>query len=259
VSTGTEPITVRFGRRSTRGLLLGFSTPRVGVIAAAAAVAIAGLVAGDARGFLLAAVVWAPLLATAFVRVAGRPVIEWAPTAVQFGGRHTGGQTEYRAAVTRPRPAGTLALSGDGAALRFHVDHASGVAMIHDPHLRTLTAVLTVSHPAFVLLDRDDRAQRVSRWGRVLAGLAQSGTLAALQIVEATVPDPGDGLVDWFQQHGLSEAGWAADQYAGLLNQARLGSSTHRTTVSIALDLRAAARAVKSAGGGMAGAAAVLR
>jgi hypothetical protein len=259
MSTGTEPATVRFGRRSTRGLLLGFSTPRVVVIGAAAAVAIAGLVAAAGRGFVVSAVLWGPLLATAFVRVAGRPAIEWAPTAVQFWGRRQTGQTEYRATITRPRPAGTLALGGDGAALRFHIDELSGAALIHDPHRRTLTAVLSVSHPAFVLLDRDDRAQRVSRWGRVLASLAQSGTLAALQVAEATVPDPGDGLVEWFAAQGRSRDGWAAEQYGALLDQARLGSSTHRTTVSIALNLRAAARAVKAAGGGLAGGAAVLR
>jgi hypothetical protein len=258
VSTSTEPATVRFGRRSTRGLLLGFSTPRVVVIGVSAAVAIAGLVAAAGRGFVITAVVWLPLLATAFVRVAGRPAVEWAPTAVHFWGRRQSGQTEYRARVARPRPAGTLALGGDGAALRFHIDQASGAAMVHDPHRRTLTAVLSVSHPAFVLLDRDDRAQRVSRWGRVLAGLAQSGTLAALQVTEATVPDPGEGLIEWFAGQGAGEAGWAGEQYAALLDQARLGSSTHRTTVSIALNLRAAGRAVKAAGGGLAGAAAVL-
>jgi hypothetical protein len=259
VSTTTEQATVRFGRRSTRGLLLGFSTPRVIVIGGAAAVAIAGLVAAAGRGFVISAVVWGPLLATAFVRVAGRPAVEWAPTAIQFRGRRQSGQTEYRAAITRPRPAGTLALGGDGAALRFHIDDASGAALIHDPYRRTLTAVLSVSHPAFVLLDRDDRAQRVSRWGRVLASLAQSGTLAALQVTEATVPDPGDGLVEWFTSQGSGQEGWAAEQYAALLDQARLGSSTHRTTVSIALNLRAAARPIKAAGGGISGAATVLR
>jgi hypothetical protein len=259
VSTTPEPVTVRFGRRSSRGLLLGFATSRVAVIAAAGAIAIGGLIAGDGRGFLLSALLWAPLLATAFVRVAGRPAIEWAPTAVQFWGRGNTGQTEYRAPICRPRPAGTLALSGDGAALRFHIDHPSGAAMVHDPHRRTLTAVLSVSHPAFVLLDRDDQIQRVSRWGRVLAGLAQSGTLAALQITEATVPDPGHGLVDWFESHRGGQEGWANEQYAALLEQARLGSSTHRTTVSIALNLRSAARAVKAAGGGVPGAAEVLR
>jgi hypothetical protein len=229
------------------------------VIGVAAAAAIVGLVGEAGRGFVISAVLWAPLLATAFVRVAGRPAVEWAPTAVQFWGRRQTGQTEYRATITQPRPAGTLALGGDGAALRFHVDHPSGATMIHDPHRRTLTAVLSVSHPAFVLLDRDDRGQRVSRWGRVLAGLAQSGTLAALQIIEATVPDPGDGLVEWFASQGDGSAGWAAEQYAVLLEQSRLGSSTHRTTVSIALNLRAATRAVKAAGGGLAGASAVLR
>ena len=229
------------------------------VVGVASAVAIAGLVAGQGRGFVLAAVVWLPLLAAAFVRVGGRPAVEWAPTAVQYWGRRQTGQADYRAAITRPRPSGSLALGGDGAASRFYIDEASGAAMIHDPHRRTLTAVLAVSHPAFVLLDRDDRALRVSRWGRVLAGLAQSGTLAALQVTEATVPDPGDGLVEWYAGRGSGPGGWAAEQYAALLDQARLGSSTHRTTVSIALDLRAAARAVKAAGGGLGGAVAVLR
>jgi hypothetical protein len=73
------------------------------------------------------------------------------------------------------------------------------------------------------------------------------------------VPDPGNGLVEWFEAHGVAGESWAADQYAALLDQARLGSSTHRTTVSIALDLRAAGRAVKAAGGGVGGAATVLR
>jgi hypothetical protein len=224
----------------------------------AAAIAVAGLVAANGAGFVLSAVLWGPLVASAFVRVGGRPVIEWAPTAAQFGGRRTTGQTEYRSSVTRPRPAGTLALGGDAASLRFYLDPDTGAAMIHDPHRQSLTAVLSVSHPAFVLLDRDDRAQRVSRWGRVLAGLAQSGTLAAIQVLEATVPDRGDGVAEWYQSNGSDAGGWAHQQYASLLDQARLGSSTHRTTVSVALDLRRAARAVKAAGGGLSGGAVVL-
>lgn len=258
MTTRSDP-TVRFGRRSSRGLLLGFSTPRVLVIAVAAAAAVAGLVAAQARGFVFSSLVWGPLLVSAFMRVGGRPAVEWAPTAVQFWGRRQTGQLDHRATITRSRPAGTLALGGDGASLRFHIDQPTGAAMVHDPHRQTLTAVLSVSHPAFVLLDRDDRAQRVSRWGRVLAGLAQSGTLAALQVMEATVPDPGDGLVEWFASEGQRSQGWAAEQYRALLDQARLGSSTHRTTVSIALNLKAAARAVKTTGGGLTGAAAVLR
>ena len=254
-----QPVTVRFGRRSSRGLLLGFSTPRVVVIAAAAAIAVAGLMVANALGLLMSAMVWVPLGATAFVRVGGRPLAEWVPTVTQWWGRRASGQDRYQAPVHRTRPAGSLGLGGDAACLRFHIDPLTGAAMVHDPHRRTVTAVVSVSHPAFVLLDRDDREQRISRWGRVLAGLAQSGSLAALQVLEATVPDPGDGLCEWFQSNGSPGHPWAAEQYAQLLDQARLGSSTHRTTVSISLDMRAAGRAIKVAGGGITGAAEVLR
>jgi hypothetical protein len=229
------------------------------VLAIAAGVAIIGLVAGNAAGFAVTAVVWGPLTASAFVRVGGRPLIEWALTGGQFAGRKASGQSEYRAEVVRPRPSGSLGLGGDAVSLRFHIDPATDAAMVHDPHRRSLTAVLAVSHPSFVLLDRDDREQRVSRWGRVLAGLAQSGTLASLQVLEATVPDSGDGLVEWYQARRATSNGWADAQYRELLEQARLGTSTHRTTISIALDMRAASRAIKAAGGGIAGATAVLR
>jgi hypothetical protein len=253
-------VQVRFGRRSTRGLILGFSAPRVLAMAIAGVVAVGGMVADNGVGLILSAVVWAPVAATAFVRVGGRPAVEWASTAVGFGTRKGVRQDQYRATLPmRPRPAGTLALPGDAAALRLHHDEPSGAVMIHDPHRQTLTAAVAVSHPAFVLLDHDDRAQRVSRWGRVYASLAQSGTCSALQILEAAVPDPATGQVDWYRCHGRHDGGWADQQYQTLLDQVRLAAGTHRTTISLALDLRAAARAIKAAGRGVAGAAEVLR
>jgi hypothetical protein len=253
-------VSARFPKRSARGLLLGFSAPRVAAIALAAAVAVTALATANMVGLLVSAIMWAPLAATAFVRVGGRPPAEWAATAVHYGGRRLSGQTEYRSRLpVRSRPAGTLALPGDAASLRFHCDIDSGAVMVHDPHRHTLAAVMSVSHPAFVLLDRDDQAQRVSRWGRLYAGLAQTMNPASFQVLEAVVPDPGDGLVDWYRAHQAADAGWADRQYTGLLDQARLGSSTHRTTISVALDLKAAGRTVKAAGGGIPGAAAVLR
>jgi len=131
--------------------------------------------------------------------------------------------------------------------------------MIHDPHRQTLTAIVAVSHPAFVLLDTDDRTQRVSRWGRVYASLAQSGTCAAIQILEAAVPDPATAQVEWYESHGRHAGGWPDRQYRTLLDQVRLDAGTHRTTISLALDMRAASGAIKAAGRGVAGAAEVLR
>jgi hypothetical protein len=131
--------------------------------------------------------------------------------------------------------------------------------MIEDPHRRTLTAVLALSHPSFALLDRDDQESRVARWGRLQAHLAHSGTIASLQVLEAVVPDRGDSLLDWYRAFGVRDGGWADRQYAALLEQTRLGSSTHRTTLSLTLDMRAATAQVKAAGGGITAAMGVLR
>ena len=253
------PMSVRFARRSTRGLLLGFSTPRVAVLGCAAAIAVAALFIGGSDAFVLSALIWLPLTASAVVRIAGRPAVEWAGTAAHFGARRAAGQVEFRTRAEKPRPAGTLALPGDAASMRLHVDESSGAAMVHDPHRHTLSAVLSVSHPAFALLDDTDRSLRVNRWGRVIAQLAQSGTCAALQVLEATIPDPARSQSDWWERNGHNDGEWAASQYEELLSQVRLDSFTHRTTISLSIDLRAAARAIKAAGRGIRGAAEVLR
>ena len=240
-------------------MLLGLSAPRVGALAAAALVALCGLLVFGAPGLVLI-VIWLPVALSAFIRVGTQPVVEWFPTWIQFRARRRSGQTEYRTRLAfQARPSGVMALAGDAASLRFHVDADTGAAMIEDPHRHTLTAVLAVSHPAFVLLDPSDQDSRVSRWGRVQAHLANSGTVATLQILEALVPDRGDSLQDYYAGYGTHDGGWADQQYAVLLEQTRLGSSTHRTTISLSLDMKAAAPAIKAAGGGTGGAVAVLR
>ena len=57
----------------------------------------------------------------------------------------------------------------------------------------------------------------------------------------------------------MRDGGFAATTYQALLDQVSLGSSTHRSTIALTLDLRGAARAVRAAGRGLRGGAAVLR
>jgi hypothetical protein len=250
---------VRFGRRQTRGLLLGLSTIRVIAAALAGALLIAGLVAGGGVGLIASAVLWAPILVATFARWRGRPAVEWAPVVAHWSARAVNRQLTFRTRASKPRAAGTMALPGDAAALRFYVDAETDVCMIHDPHRQTLSAVLRVSHPSYVLLSPDAQRSRVGAWGRVLAGLAQSGTCAAVQVMESTIPDTGQGAVDWWGSHRGPDVAWASTQYEFLLDQSAHGASTHRTTITLSLDMRAAARAIRSAGRGMAGAASVLR
>ena len=255
-SSGPRP--VRFTRRSTRGLILGFSTARCVALAVAIPIFVAGFAQNGFTGVALTSPGWGPLVASAFLRWKGRPIVEWLPVLSHWTVRSATGQTEYRARVSAPRPDGTLALPGDAAPLRVYVDE-SGVAMIHAPHRQTLSASVRVTHPAYVLLGPDDKRRRVSQWGWLLAGLSRTGTCAAIQVLEQTVPDPGIGIVGWYDKHGTHRDDWANREYQTLLAESARGTSTHRTTVTLSLDMRRAAGEIRARGRGVAAAAAVLR
>lgn len=257
-SQATEPL-VRFGRRQSRGVLLGFTGPRLLAMSVAVAVLVLAMFTLGAIGLAVTSPVCIGLLALAFVRWNGFPVADSIPVAAHWGARQAAGQVQYRAQVTTPRPAGTLALPGDAAALRFHVHDASGAVMVHDPHRRTLSAVLRVSHPAYVLLSADDQARRVAAWSRVLASLAATGSCAGVQILETTVPDPGNGVLDWYSNNGVHDGSWAAQQYQELVQTAAPRSYVHRTLITLSLDMRKATRQIREVGRGIGAAAEVLR
>lgn len=257
--TGT-PRTVRFARRPRRGLLLGLSAPRVACLAVAVGVLIPAMFTAGALGGALTFPVWGGLCALAFIRVGGRVAVEAAPTAAHYLLRRVSGQSRYRVRPGKPRPAGTLALPGDGAALRFLVDDHGGPAILHDPHAQTLTVVGVVSHPAFVLLSADEQARRVHAWGRGLAAVAASGTGTRLQVLELTLPDSGRGITGWWDSHRASaDSTLAADAYEELMRTRVVGSASHRTLIALSLDLRKSRTWIRQTGRGLRGAVAFLR
>jgi hypothetical protein len=257
-STNTAA-TTRFGARQRKGMLLGFTGPRLACIGVAVLVETISLFLAGLTGAVLTAPFVVAVLASAFVQVGGRSAIEWAPVAGHWTVRRARRQDIYGVRPTRPRPAGTLALPGDAAALRVHTDTETGAAMVHDPHRHTLTVTCLVTHPAFVLLGDEDQQRRVNGWGRALALLARSGHTAAVQVLEATIPDSGTAVRDWWTAQGVHEDSWPTRTYAEFVATAAPTSARHRTTVSISLDMHKAHRAITQAGRGLAGAAAVLR
>lgn len=247
---------VKFSRLSRRGVLLGLSGLQLTMAGAAAATLVLGLYAG---AVVLALPVIAVCAALAFVSVGGRKLIEWAPIAARWLWRSGGGQLTYRRRVVKPRPAGTLALPGDAARLRQWLDPETGAVMVHDPHAATLTAIVGVSHPAFVLLDPAEQERRVVSWGRVLATACRSGRITSVQVMERTLLDSGKGLSQWWDSHGTHDQSWTSTTYAELIERAGPAGERHASTISISLDMKIANRAIRAAGGGMRGAATVLR
>jgi hypothetical protein len=250
---------VQFSRLARRGVMLGLSLPQLVVLAVAVLTIVAALYTGGGMGLAWTSPVWGTAALLAVIPAGGRKLIEWAPILARWVGRTYLGQLIHHRRIIRARPAGTLALPGDAASLREWEDPETGAAMIHDPHAQTLTAILGVSHPAFVLLDPGEQQRRVSGWGRVLAAACRSGRIARIQVSERTLPDSGTGLAEWWRQHGTDDGSWAATTYAELIDRAGPAGERHATTISLALDMRAAARQIRTSGGGMRGAAAVLR
>ncbi|XSS43077.1 SCO6880 family protein [Propionibacteriaceae bacterium Y1685] len=250
---------VKFSRLTRRGVLLGLSLPQLVTLAVGILSFVGALYAGG--GILLAytAPIWALSVALTWIPIAGRPLVEWLPVGCWWIWRTTIGQLIYRRKVVAPRPVGTLALPGDMARLREFTDPETEAGMIHDPHAGTLTVVCEVTHPAFVLLDPGEQERRVTSWGRVLATVCRSGRIATLQILERTLPDSGTGLAEWWAAHGTHDDSWASTTYGELIDRAGPAGERHATTLSLSLDMRAAGRQIRTAGGGMRGAAAVLR
>ena len=257
MTTGLAP--VKFSRLSRRGVLLGLSTSQLATVGFAVVTLVIALYAGGTAALAIAVPIIGTCTTLSFLKVGGRPVVTWLPIGTVWLRRSMTEQLDYRRNVTHPRQAGTLALPGDTARLQQWEDTETGAVMLHDPHAATLTAIVAVTHPAFVLLDPAEQQRRVTAWGRVLATACRSGRLATIQVTERTVPDSGKSLTEWWQTHGTQGETWAGRTYAELIDRAGPTSERHATTISVALDMRAASRAIRAAGGGRKGAVAVLR
>lgn len=250
---------VKFSRLTRRGVLLGLSGSQLVLVGIGALVLVFALYFGGGTSLLYVVPILLLCAAVAFVSVGGRKIVEWLPIVCLWLWRSTGGQLLFRRRIVKPRPAGTLALPGDAARLRQWLDPDSGAVMVHDPHSATLTAIVGVTHPAFILLDPIEQQRRVTSWGRVLATACRSGRIASVQVMERTLPDSGKGLAQWWSQHGYHDDSWTATTYGELIDRAGPAGERHASTVSISLDMKAAGRAIRAAGGGNRGAAAVLR
>jgi hypothetical protein len=251
--------TVRFGRRSSRGVILGLSASRLAAIGVAVCTLVPAVYLAGISGVIWSSPVWLLAVASAFITVADRRLVEWLPVFGHWLVRTALHQNVYGVRVLRPRPAGTLALPGDAACLRLHQDLETGAAMVHDPHANTLTAVAKLRHPSFMLLSPAEQDRRVAGLARVYATACASGRISRVQILERALPDSGRGVRRHWEAQGRLRSAWAAEQYQRLVEAAGPTTERHETTISISLDLARAKRDVRAQGGGMRGGAVVLR
>ncbi len=250
---------VQFGRRPQRGLLLGLGAPQLIYVGLSLLVLVPSLYVGRIQLALITAVVWVPPLVLAFVSVKGRKLVEWLPVVASFQRRRRARQASFRKQHTKPRPDGTLALPGSAARLRRFVHAATGSVMVHDPHAKTVSATLRVIPGAWTLAEPAEQDRRADAWGAILSEFctADSG-IARIQVLERTLPESGVAAEAYWRKRGRDDDSWEVASYRELLAAATPASERHETTITLVLDMRTATRAIKDAGGGVAGAAEVL-
>ena len=217
----------------------------------------------------VAVVVAATLLtvgtAAAFATINGRPIDDWIPAAARWAttvglqrrnwrspappaGRRTDGNG-------RPVPPPTLAhwklikATISGAPMGIMANHRT----------KTWVAVLKVSGQSFMLLDKAAKTRRLAAWAGVEAAMARHGSpVARFQWIERTVPEPGDEMEAFFNEHAASDLPSPVQSYRQLLEDAQPVTQQHETFLAIAVTGASGGRAMRSAGGGDRGAAAVL-
>ncbi|MFF5728123.1 SCO6880 family protein [[Kitasatospora] papulosa] len=255
------PITVKFPHRSRRGILLGLSLPQLSLASCTLALLLMTVISTGLLGAVALAPLWAASGALIAIRRHGRSLIDWAPIVTRYAHRRRTGQTLWLARpVTRPRQDGVLHLPGAAASLKVVTpgNSANGAAAVHDPHRQTLTAIAHITSRAFALLDPATQNHNVNSWGRALAGIARTGHIATVQVLERTVPDSGDTLTRHWTQNGQPQTPVAGQIYSELVSSAGPAAAPHETYLAISLDLKAAKRLIAQAGGGLPGAFTVM-
>lgn len=256
--TSPPTISTRFPRPQRNAVLLGLRPVQVALAAVAALMlAMAAFGGGSPATRICGLAIAAGSGVVGFARIESLPAYRWLALAAAHLLRGLRGTRAYRASLLAPTVHGALHLPGQEATLRVMETNGS-VAAVHDPRRRRLVAIARIEGPAHLLQNSDEQERRVTAYGRLIAGLCQSGRIARAQILERTLPDPGDSLGDWARARNVDRATPAGAIYDDLLQRAAPAAAKHETLFSFALSLDAVSRDVRKQGGGMTGAMAVL-
>lgn len=284
----------RFGPLERRGLVAGWRGGQIAAVAGGLVVAVLALRSHPTPASV--AVALASVLGgvgLACWPVAGRTGEEWAPTVARWGWCGVSRARSHRAPAPgaghcagpdgRPCLAGAgpggggpgggrrpppvpreLRRTTFGSLALLHVRGGGAGAscgVVHDARTRSYTAVVPVRGHSFSLLGSAEKDRRVGAWAAVLASMARERSVVhRVQWVASALPDDGQAVRDYLAGRAvLPDDQPARRSYASLL--AAAGASTSRHEVLLAVQIRAAgpgARAARAAGGGSAGACAVL-
>ncbi|GGJ75220.1 lipoprotein [Pilimelia anulata] len=247
--------------------LFGMSGQRAVMLGAAVLTAVWPLTVSNLSAGLVAWPIAALLAALVFVRMGGRTVDEWATAVASYGSgrwrdkhKFISGPFNPLGRHDRPKPIDLPGVLAPIQILDARMPDGLPVAISYHALDRTYTAVARVRFPSLGLADSSRREHRVSGWGGLLAGLCTEGNpISRVQALQRLVPESAAALRRWHADHLHPDApAHAVEVTSGLLGTSTLATSQREAYLAFTMDGRRAARQIKNAGGGTAGAAAVL-
>lgn len=261
----SEPSRYRFGPLEPAGAIGGLGWNQLACVALGLVGLVACLnVAPSTAGALVGLAIAGTGLASAFLRLGGRPPVAWAAIVAGYLARRASGRTRHASgAATRGHGLeddGDLNLPESLRAVRIlSIEGSRGqIGIARDG--ASWTAVLAVSGSAFALLELDAKERRLARWAGVLSGFARPGSpVSRIAWIDRTVTQPVDELGRYLRDGLALPAGHpGVRSYLELLDEAGPAARQHETFLALQIDARRASGAIRRAGGGEAGAAAVL-
>ncbi|MQY15140.1 hypothetical protein SRB5_53180 [Streptomyces sp. RB5] len=206
------------------------------------------------------------LLLLAYGRVQGLSAEEWILLEVRHQIAVATGKNRFVSGAFAPRTSSgrqPMDLPGVLARLRI-LDAPDGMGgtlgVVYDPLAGTYTAVARVAFPGLALIDTAAQNARVAAWASWLrAHCKEDSPVTRIAVHQRSLPDDGEALRAWNYRHLAEDAPDAAVQVLGELMLTAGPSATVRETyVSVTLSAARARLAIRGAGGGQRGAAAVL-
>jgi hypothetical protein len=263
----SAPVTYGGWQSERSGFMGRLSGPGFGLLAAGSAL----LLVPVNLGSWVAAFVCVPFSLSffllAFGRVHGLSADEWLTLAVRHQIAMATRRNVFVSGAFAPRSRRTgrqpMDLPGVLARLRF-LDAPDGlgdsVGVSHDPVAGTYTAVARVLFPGLALVDTDKQSARVTAWATFLRShCTENSPIVRVAVHQRCLPADGAALRSWTERHIAPDApDQAVLALTELMRDAGPTATTRETYLCVTLSAARARHAVKGAGGGQIGAAAVL-
>ncbi len=192
-----ERLTYRFGPLERRGILGPVRVGQALLLVGGALCAIVVLdQAPSVGGAFVATVLLAAAMIVAVAPLGSRTLEEWLPVFSSFLVRRKSFRSRLPARGLREAQAADQPIPVRGLRIVEASYRGRQIGVISERAGKRLTAVLACRVVAFSLLDPEAQERRLSRWGLVLTGAANT-PIRRIQWIERTIPAQGDELARW--------------------------------------------------------------